>query len=206
MSLNKNFFIRLVTGVALTVVGLDAWGRYLERRVATGANPWLIQPFLAFGSPQMPKSSQGLPRLILPTAANTIFDQWMIQPLGERPVPFIGFKGKVVFLNLWSTTCAPCIEEMPGMEKLLRSLQGEPVVFLAVTREHKLAVRSFLQKHPIHLPVYVTDEDAPEYIRATVVPMTLILDRSGKIVCRNAGAMNWDDDNARKFIRDLEKQ
>ena len=58
----------------------------------------------------------------------------------------------------------------------------------------------------MRLAVYLTDKDTPEDLRATAVPMTIILDRSGKVVYRDVGAMNWDDDNARKFIRDLEKQ
>jgi thiol-disulfide isomerase/thioredoxin len=206
MSLSKNLFIGLFMGVALTMVTLNIWGWYLERSVMNGANPWLIQPFLANGPLQMPKSSEGLPRPILPTATNNILDQWMIRPLGKRPVPFSDFKGKVVFLNTWSTTCGPCIAEMPGIEKLQESLQGEPVVFVAVTREDEQAVRTFLHNVPMRVPVYLTNKDAPEDLKATAVPMTIILDRSGKQVYRDVGAMNWDDDDARKFIRDLEKQ
>jgi thiol-disulfide isomerase/thioredoxin len=206
MSISKNFFFGLGVGLALTMVTLNIWGWYLERGIMNGANPWLIEPFLGHGRPQMPKSSEGLPRPILPTAKNNIFAQWMIRPLGKRPVPFSDFEGKVVFLNTWSTTCGPCLAEMPGIEKLQESLQGEPVVFLAVTREDEQAVRTFLHNVPMRLAVYLTDKDTPEDLRATAVPMTIILDRSGKVVYRDVGAMNWDDDNARKFIRDLEKQ
>jgi thiol-disulfide isomerase/thioredoxin len=206
MSLNKNLFIGLVAGIALTMVTLDIWGMYLERRIISGANPWLIEPFLGHSWPHMPKTSEGLPRPILPTATSTNYEQWMIRPLGKTPVPLSDFKGKVVFLNLWGTTCSPCIGEMPGIEKLQKSLQGEPVAFFAVTQEDEQAVRRFLHKVPMRLPVYLADKGTPEDLKATAVPTTIILDRSGNVVYRNVGAMNWDDDNARKFIPDLEKQ
>jgi thiol-disulfide isomerase/thioredoxin len=130
----------------------------------------------------------------------------MIRPLGKAPVPLSDFKGKVVFMDLWSTGYNPCILEMPGIEKLQESLHGEPVVFLAVTREDEQAVRTFLQKVPLRLPIYLADKDTPEELKAGAVPTTIILDRSGTVVYRDVGAMNWDADNARKFIRDLERQ
>jgi len=37
MSLNKNFFIGLFIGAALSMVTLDIWRRYLERSIINGA-------------------------------------------------------------------------------------------------------------------------------------------------------------------------
>ena len=152
------------------------------------------------------KSSEGFPRPILPVAMYTAFAQWMIRPINNGPMAVSEFRGKVVFLNLWSVSCAPCIGEMPGIEKLQESLRGDPVVFLAVTRDGEKDIRSFLEKHPMRVPVYLTERDTPEYLWGSGVPVTLILDTGGKSVYSTVGAMNWDDDEARKFIRKLEKQ
>lgn len=37
--------------------------------------------------------------------------------LGDR-------RGKLVVMNFWSITCPPCIEEMPGLERLARMMTG----------------------------------------------------------------------------------
>ncbi len=204
--LNKNFFIGLGVGVALTMVVLDMWGRYLDERIMVGANPWLVQPFRQRQHPvlHMPKTSDRLPRPVLPVTASAVHDHWIIRPPGGKGAKLGDFKGKVVFLNFWSTTCAPCIAEMPGIERLQESLEGEPVAFLIVAQEDEQAVRSFLQKVPLRLPVYLADNDIPEDLRPEIVPRTFILDRNGSVVYRDVGAANWDDENARKFLRGLE--
>ncbi len=45
MSLSKTFFFGLGVGVALTMVTLEIWGRYLDREIVLNANPWMLQPF-----------------------------------------------------------------------------------------------------------------------------------------------------------------
>src|ERR1041384_7866855 len=37
---------------------------------------------------------------------------------GERAVTIADFKGKPVLVNLWATWCAPCIAEMPTLDRL----------------------------------------------------------------------------------------
>src|SRR5437879_5974916 len=41
--------------------------------------------------------------------------------------------GKMVFLNFWATWCEPCKEEMPAMERLWRSHQGQGFVMVGVS-------------------------------------------------------------------------
>jgi thiol-disulfide isomerase/thioredoxin len=200
---NKDFFIGLGAGVALAMVALDMWGSYLERRIVSLGQPRLVQPFRQRRALLTPESSEGLPRPWLPAATPPPHDGWSIRALGGKPVTLGDFKGKVVFLNLWSTTCAPCVAEMPSIERLRESLKNEPVVFFAVTQEDEQTVRSFVQKVPLGVPVYLADEDAPEDLDAIGFPTTYILDRKGRTIYREMGGVNWDYEDARTFIRNL---
>jgi thiol-disulfide isomerase/thioredoxin len=121
-------------------------------------------------------------------------------------VKLADLKGKVVFLDFWSTTCAPCLAEMPGIERLSASLKDQPVAFLAVSREDGRKVRKFLESSKLSLPVYLARKDPPEDLAAAGVPTTVILDRNGAAVFHHVGALNWDDDNARNYIRGLASQ
>lgn len=56
-------------------------------------------------------------------------------------------KGKVVFLEFWATWCAPCVAGVPRTNRLIDSLKGEPVVFLAVTDEPADMIAAFLKTH-----------------------------------------------------------
>src|SRR3954462_12772094 len=40
---------------------------------------------------------------------------------GDKPVKLADFKGKPVLVNLWATWCAPCVKELPTLDKLAQS-------------------------------------------------------------------------------------
>jgi len=42
-------------------------------------------------------------------------------------------KGKVIYVDLWATWCAPCVEEMPASVALHDKLKGKPVSFVNIT-------------------------------------------------------------------------
>lgn len=201
MIFNKNFFIGLGAGVALTMVALTMWGRFLNQQIESVAQSKLVTPLHWTA-----KSSVHLPKPWLPTTGSPVRDQWSVRPLGGEPVTLSEFKGKVVFLNFWSTSCTPCIAEMPGIERLHESMKSEPVAFLTVTQEEEKEVRRFLQEVPLRVPIYLSDKETPADLRAVAFPTTFILDRDGRVLYRDVGAKNWDDENVRSFIRNLENQ
>jgi thiol-disulfide isomerase/thioredoxin len=139
----------------------------------------------------------------LPSAPNPANAQWTLRPLGGAPISLAQLKGKVVFLNFWSTTCIPCIAEMPGITALYNSLKAEPVAFVAVTQDDEKSVRAFLHEYPIGVPVYLAGRDVPADLTPGGLPTTFILDREGAVVYREIGAANWNDDRVRTFLRNL---
>ncbi|MGH6887210.1 MAG: TlpA disulfide reductase family protein, partial [Geminicoccales bacterium] len=58
------------------------------------------------------------------------------------------FGGKVVLLNLWATWCAPCIKELPSLDRLQAQLGGDrfQVVAVSVDRRGAEAVRPYFEK------------------------------------------------------------
>ena len=55
-------------------------------------------------------------------------------------------KGKVVVLNFWFVGCAPCIVEIPGLNRLVKELEGRDIVFLALALDGPKTLRSFLRE------------------------------------------------------------
>ena len=195
------FTIGLVTGIALTLIVLDLWGKYLDRTVSEAAQPRVLRPMRPTQEAGFPDSSRNLPAPWLPGFSGQRHESWRVRSLDGRDVSLGDFKGNVVFLNYWSTSCEPCIAEMPGMEGLLDSLKNERVTFLAVTLEEESVVREFLKKHPLRIPLYLSSENPPADLAAPGVPTTFLLDTRGAAMLRYTGAVNWDDENVRSYIR-----
>ena len=60
------------------------------------------------------------------------------------------YRGKVVFLNFWTTWCPTCITEMPAMEKLHRKLAGKNFTMVAVNvKESASRVKIFFDKNKL---------------------------------------------------------
>ncbi|MDA8243312.1 MAG: redoxin domain-containing protein [Elusimicrobia bacterium] len=58
-------------------------------------------------------------------------------------------RGKAVVLEFWATWCDPCVDAIPGFNRLAERFAGRPVVFIHVTDESEADVRAFLKGHPM---------------------------------------------------------
>ena len=52
-----------------------------------------------------------------------------------KPVRLSDFRGKVVYIDCWSSFCGPCISEMPAMRDLIAAFKGRNVVFISISAD-----------------------------------------------------------------------
>jgi thiol-disulfide isomerase/thioredoxin len=126
-----------------------------------------------------------------------------VTDLAGREVSFDELGGRVLVLNFWATWCAPCVAEMPSLERLREATEDLDVVFACITSEATDAVERFLAKRELGLPVYLLRGDVPDAFRTRGVPATFVLDRSGMVAMRHVGAAAWDDERVIAFVRGL---
>lgn len=90
-------------------------------------------------------------------------------------------KGKTTLINFWSTTCEPCIKELPYLNKLKETL-GDKVNFIAITYDSKEKVDKFLEKHEFNFQ-HITDsgKELKSYFPILRNPRTFIVDKNGNI-------------------------
>jgi thiol-disulfide isomerase/thioredoxin len=91
--------------------------------------------------------------------------------------------GKVVVVDLWATWCAPCLKQMPELERAYQRYLGHPgVEFLAISfDERREAVVPFMQRNGYSFPVAYGDRTLYEDFRVQGIPTTYIVDRDGTI-------------------------
>ncbi|WP_312900326.1 TlpA family protein disulfide reductase [Chryseobacterium taichungense] len=90
-------------------------------------------------------------------------------------------QGKVSLINFWSTTCAPCIEELPYLNKLEETL-GNNINFIAITHDPKEKVDRFLATHQFNF-MHITDsvKELQSYFSVIRNPITFIIDKKGNV-------------------------
>lgn len=200
----RSFLMGLGVGAAVAMLLLEAWGSHYSDNYFLSAQPRLARPFL-----QQHLEALAAPRPVskpwLPGSSSAPHDNWQFTDLSGKTITLAAFKGKVVFLDIWATYCAPCVWEMPHIQKLAASLQHENVAFVLVAKDGKEAVQNFLKKQPLDLPIYLASAGPPD-LPSEAIPATYILDRSGAAAFQYIGAANWDDDSVLSYLRSLENR
>jgi len=102
--------------------------------------------------------------------------------------------GKVAVINFWATYCIPCIAEMPTFNKVYREMGPKGVAMVGVDMdEDPSGVPAFLKKHPIEYRVAVGSAETWQKYKIDSLPVTLVLDRAGKLIKRfDAGTSESD--------------
>jgi peroxiredoxin len=144
-----------------------------------------------------------------PVAAGQKAAPFKLMDLQGDSVSMADLHGKVVFLNIWATWCAPCREEMPSMEKLYERLQGDKgFVMLAISQDtsSREEVMAYVKKHGYHFDVLLDPKNAvAEAYNVSGVPETFIIDREGRIVAHHSGAFDWSQPAIRDAVEELLK-
>lgn len=67
---------------------------------------------------------------------NTPAPDFTLKDLNGSKVSLSNHRGKVVILNFWSTTCGPCLEEIPSLIDLQREFKSQGLVILGIALDH----------------------------------------------------------------------
>lgn len=108
------------------------------------------------------------------------------------------FRGRPLLVNFWATWCAPCVKEMPMLDRFYRDQQaaGWQVVGLAVDRTE--AVIKFLATLPVRFPIGVVGLEGVELSKALGnvnggLPFTVVFDAGGQPLAKKLGALDPQD-------------
>jgi peroxiredoxin len=129
-----------------------------------------------------------------------------VADVAGKTVRLSALRGKVVLVNVWTTWCPPCREEMPSMERLYQQLAGPDFELLAVSQDEGgiEAVRRFAQDMGVTFPVlYDPDREVGTRYGVWGYPETFVIDRAGYVAERVIGPRNWDTPQQVEALRAL---
>jgi len=117
-----------------------------------------------------------------------------VDPDGNR-ASLADFSGKLVVLNLWATWCAPCLREMPALDRMQMRL-GKDVVVLAISEDRGggKVVEPFIEKFGLKSVKFYLDPKsrAEQAFKIQGLPTSFVIGREGNVFGRVEGAAEWD--------------
>jgi len=113
------------------------------------------------------------------------------------------WKNKVLVINFWATWCPPCREEIPAFMKMQTELGPKGLQFIGIAIEEAEPVIGFLQEVAVNYPMLIAGSEGFQLSAKlgntlNVVPFSLVVDRSGRIVHTQMGV--FQPSQVRKWV------
>jgi cytochrome c biogenesis protein CcmG/thiol:disulfide interchange protein DsbE len=109
-------------------------------------------------------------------------------------VKLSAYKGKVVLLDFWATWCGGCKVEIPWYMEFQSKYKdsGLSVIGVSMDEDGWKSVKPFLEKNPMNYSVVVGNPELAKLYGVDSMPMTLLIDRDGKIGASHVGMVDKD--------------
>jgi len=125
---------------------------------------------------------------------NTPAPEFTLHDLNGHKVSLLTYRGKVVILNFWSTTCGPCVAEIPSLVHLQQELKKQGLVVLGIALDaDEKPVREMVKKLGIEYTNLI-DSNKDVYFDSYGLfgqPVSVIVDRDGIVRDRIIGGVEW---------------
>lgn len=142
-----------------------------------------------------PGSATAAPALDEPTAA--FWRASFPRPNGQT-LAMQTLRGRPLVLNFWATWCAPCVREMPELDRFAKrfATRGGQVLGLAVDNE--AAVNEFLLRTPVSYAIALAGFEGSALSHQLgnangALPYTAVFNRQGVVVQRKLGESSFDE-------------
>ena len=137
--------------------------------------------------------------------------EMILTDINGKKIPINKLNGKPTLINFWFTACAPCIDEMPILNKIYDEYK-EKYNFIAVTYESQKQVDKFLKKHLYKFLHIVDAREFTDKLQLKSYPVNLFLDKNGIVIYSEYGIPYERGENGKlkigdgkDFIKKLEK-
>jgi thiol-disulfide isomerase/thioredoxin len=137
----------------------------------------------------LPSAAQAQPQLPPPQPLD-----YSARTLGGAPVALESLRGRAVVVNVWATWCEPCRRELPLLGAVQRRFASRGLRVVALSVNARAEEAQALARE-LALPVdwwHDAQDRAAAAFGAATLPVTLVLDRSGVVRWRHAGALHDD--------------
>lgn len=111
------------------------------------------------------------------------------------------YRGKPLIINVWASWCGPCRQEMPSLVRLAARHGGKFNMIGISTDDYPEKAYAFLEQAGIPFDNFIDRNlQLENMLGANKLPLTLLVDKNGKVLGKHYGAKDWSSDEARRLI------
>jgi len=140
-------------------------------------------------------STSGVSARVTPAQSRRKAPTFALSDAHGSPIRLSDYKGRVVVLDFWATWCTGCKVEIPWFMEFQNKYksQGLATIGAAMDDEGWEKVRPFVSEHPFNYPIVAGNAAVlAKQFNITGLPLTLLIDRQGRIADAHAGMVGKD--------------
>ena len=106
-----------------------------------------------------------------------------------------GYRGRVVWINFWASTCGPCRRELPEIQRLAGEFGEERLVVLAVNQQESVSrAKDYWNEIDVHLPIlFDSDGEVSRQYRLQGLPYNFFVDEKGVLRAFKPGFLTGEE-------------
>jgi thiol-disulfide isomerase/thioredoxin len=134
----------------------------------------------------------GNPGLAQSDASGKTLPELTLTGFDGSDVKLSDFRGKPVVLNLWASNCTPCVQEMPAIERVHQEVKDRVTIVGVDTGDPSRAdAKKLAAKTGVTYDLAIDqDSQLADALEFVVLPTTVFVDASGRVVTSHAGALD----------------
>jgi len=130
-----------------------------------------------------------------------------LQDLNGKQVKISDFIGEQpVIIDFWATWCAPCLKELPKLDKMQKQF-GDSLLVIAISTDKprkKNEVKKHIKSQKFKFTTLLdTRGEARKLLNIKNIPFTLLIDKNGEIVYDHLGYNTGDEKHLEEQLMKL---
>ena len=117
---------------------------------------------------------------------------------------FSTYRGKPLIINVWASWCGPCRDEMGSLEQLAKHFGGKQLNIIGIsTDDDASAAAAAIKSSKLTFRNYLDHDLILEnMLGADTIPLTILVDKNGRVLKKIRGSQAWDNATSIKLIEE----